>query len=176
MSFSDEDQLRYSRHDLLTMKPKELIEKYGDGKSFWIKLKNQQEISFFQSGQNVIKFALGNITWQALLALPIVALFMRLLYIRRDFYYVEHLIFSIHNTSLFFLTIIPIALFDDYLHDSITGLLFLFVAIYLLFSMKRFYQQRWWKTIIKYVVATTAYTLILYLAGLVVILISFFLV
>ncbi len=101
---------------------------------------------------------------------------MRLLYIRRDFYYVEHLIFSIHNTSLFFLTIIPIALFDDYLHDSITGLLFLFVAIYLLFSMKRFYQQRWWKTIIKYVVATTAYTLILSLAGLVVILISFFLV
>ena len=83
--------------------------------------------------------------------LPIFALLLKLLYVRRDFFYSEHLVFSIYYYNFFYLagclqmlvTLIPGM---DWL-GNVIGLLIFF---YLMFAMKRMYQQSWRKTIFKF--------------------------
>jgi hypothetical protein len=83
--------------------------------------------------------------------LPVFALLLKLLYIRRGYYYSEHLVASIYFYNFFFLVgsisilieIIPgMTWFSD--------VIMLLVLIYWLIAMKKIYQQGWGKTILKY--------------------------
>jgi hypothetical protein len=83
--------------------------------------------------------------------LPVFALLLKLLYVRRDYFYSEHLVFSIYYYNFFFLAgsvymllnLIPVI-------ENFTWLLGLWIVLYLLFSMKNMYKQSWRKTIFKY--------------------------
>lgn len=83
--------------------------------------------------------------------LPIFALLLKLLYVRRDFYYSEHLVFSIYYYNFFYL-----AGSFSLVANLIPGLSWLSIVIgfwimaYLLLAMKRMYQQSWRKTLLKY--------------------------
>jgi len=94
------------------------------------------------------------------LSLPLFALILQLLYIRRkQYYYTNHLIFSIHLYIFIFivlLTIIGLTQLKTYLHWSlinwIIGFLFVFLFYYEYRSMRNFYQQGRGKTILKYLI------------------------
>lgn len=163
---------RFARKDVLELDESELIKKYYPEASPLSQLKRQKELRLFLSSENPIDFLLNNITWQALLALPLVALFMRLLYVRRDFYYVEHLVFSIHCTTFFFFMITLIVIADDHVGEWLDVAVITSIGIYLLIAMKRFYRQNWWRTGIKYLLATFGYIVVLTTAGIVVFLLS----
>lgn len=83
--------------------------------------------------------------------LPVFATLLKLLYIRRDFYYSEHLVFSIYYYNFFFLAgsiymllnLIPAV-------DWVATLLGFWIVFYLLFAMKKAYKQGWLKTLLKY--------------------------
>jgi hypothetical protein len=83
--------------------------------------------------------------------LPFFALVLKLLYIRRDFYYSEHLVLTIYYYNFFFLAASVMMLIG-----LIPGLGFVQVILgfwiyfYLLFSMKHMYGQDWSKTILKF--------------------------
>jgi hypothetical protein len=85
--------------------------------------------------------------------LPFFALLLKLLYIRRDFYYSEHLVLSIYYYNFFFLAASLIMLIN-----LIPGLGFISVIIgfwiyfYLLFAMKRMYLKSGIKTTLKFVI------------------------
>jgi hypothetical protein len=83
--------------------------------------------------------------------LPIFALVLKLLYVRRDFYYSEHLVFSIYYYNFFFLagSLSMLSGLIPYL-DFVSIIIGFWIAIYLLLGMKRMYKQGWGKTIIKY--------------------------
>ncbi|MEO9144334.1 MAG: DUF3667 domain-containing protein [Ginsengibacter sp.] len=92
------------------------------------------------------------------ISLPFVALFLKLLYIRRKkFYYVSHAIFTIHFYIFVFITML-IAMFISKLRDwlvwewmgYINGLISLLIFFYLYKALRNFYQQRRGKTILKY--------------------------
>lgn len=84
--------------------------------------------------------------------LPVFALLLKLLYIREDFFYSEHLVFSIYYYNFFFVAGSLYILADLMPGGAwITILIAIWIAIYLLFGMKRMYKQEWRKTIIKYV-------------------------
>lgn len=93
----------------------------------------------------------SNVPKMLFLLLPVFALILKALYIRRDFYYSEHLVFSIHYYNFFFLAgslmmvleLIPYVKF-------LNVVIFLWIGIYLLLAMKRVYQQPWWKTLLKF--------------------------
>ncbi|MEL6717909.1 MAG: hypothetical protein AAFP82_04275 [Bacteroidota bacterium] len=155
--------MRYAREDFNNLLENELIEKYLPEKSFFVKLARKQEVRFLKSNENIITFFLGKVTWLVFITLPIFALFMKLLYIRRDFYYVEHLIFSFHMHTLLFLWAIIIILLDDFLHEGLEAASLLLVTAYIVMSMKFFYQQGWWKTIFKFCIANFAYWIIIIL-------------
>ena len=83
--------------------------------------------------------------------LPIFALLLKLLYVRRDFFYSEHLVFSIYYYNFFYLTgcvqmLVTLIPGMDWLGNVIG----LWIFFYLMFAMKRMYQQSWRKTIFKF--------------------------
>jgi hypothetical protein len=83
--------------------------------------------------------------------LPIFALLLKLFYIRRNFFYSEHLVFSIYYYNFFYfaaslqllVNLIPML-------SWAATLIGFWVFFYLLFAMKRMYQQSWKKTILKF--------------------------
>jgi hypothetical protein len=86
--------------------------------------------------------------------LPIFALFLKILYIRRRRLYVEHLIFVLHAHTFGFLLATPLLLIPD---SWPTGLLWFSLPAYLLWAMKRVYGQSWPRTIFKFFVFGWAY-------------------
>jgi Protein of unknown function (DUF3667) len=91
-------------------------------------------------------------------SLPLFALILKLLYVRRkQFYYVNHLIFSIHFYIFSFLMMLLFFGFgelDKYLPTVIWDILqiiaWVLIFIYLYKAMRNFYQQRRVKTIVKF--------------------------
>jgi len=93
------------------------------------------------------------------ISLPLSGLFLLLLYYKKkQFYYADHFIFSLFLYILFFLVLL-VDLFLKKL-DANTSVsifswlktgLWLWFWVYLLMGLKRFYQQGWLKTGVKYV-------------------------
>ena len=92
------------------------------------------------------------------LSLPLFALILKLLYVRRkQFYYADHAIFSIHHYILSFIlllfTFLLGTLYDlsDWQFFRIFLIVLLFVwPVHLYIAMLNFYGQGWFKTLIKF--------------------------
>ncbi len=90
--------------------------------------------------------------------LPIFALLLKLLYIRRDFYYSEHLVFSIYFYNFFFAAgIITLLLQLIPLLDWFSTITFIVIGLYMLLAMKTMYKQSWKKTIAKFLLLSVTF-------------------
>lgn len=109
--------------------------------------------------------ALHRLPYLLFVSLPFFALILKLLYIRKrkQFYYADHGIFSIHHYILSFILLLFVFLWNKM--DSITGwgiwrvLMFITIAawpVYLYLAMKRFYQQGHGKTFLKFLLLNMA--------------------
>jgi hypothetical protein len=109
------------------------------------------------------------------LLLPVVALIFKFWYLFAKRYYVEHLIFSLHNHSFMFVTLILILL-TDLANDlfvayeypaAVTGagwlmvILGVWIPIYLLISLRTVYRQNWFLTLGKFFVIGISYVTLL---------------
>lgn len=84
--------------------------------------------------------------------LPIFTLFLKFIYIRRKFTYVEHLIFVFHTQTVFFLLSTIFFILWLWTHNSnIVPVFLLSFLIYLIIAMKKFYQQGKFKTFVKFI-------------------------
>lgn len=85
------------------------------------------------------------------LLLPVFALVLKLLYIRRDCFYSEHLVFSIHYYNFLFLgaCIATLMSLVPWL-DGVRSFMEFAMVVYLLLAMKKVYQQSWRKTVLKF--------------------------
>lgn len=103
---------------------------------------------------------------------PFMALFLRLFYPKR-INYIEHLIFLFFTFSFFFLAKIPLLLLKTVIHTDFFDNLFLILIVpaYFFMALRRFYQQSFWKTTMKFIllggVFLIGYTIsiILYILG-----------
>lgn len=93
--------------------------------------------------------------------LPVFALLLKLLFIRRRWYYAEHFIFTLHVHALAFTALLVLLLLPG---GAWTGLLLLWCAVYLFVAMYRVYRQSFWKTSLKYLILTGSYSFLLSLA------------
>lgn len=92
-------------------------------------------------------------------SLPLFALFLKLLYIRRkEFFYFDHGVFSIHHYIFSFILLLFVFGFQELYNwlqsgvfNIIAVLLFLSGGFYLYKAMRKFYGQRRAKTIIKFI-------------------------
>lgn len=83
---------------------------------------------------------------------PIFALFLWLIYSKR-YNYMEHLVFLFFVFSFYFLAKIPL-LFVEYIFSTDTVdylFIFLFIPIYFFLALRKFYEQSFWKTFLKFI-------------------------
>jgi Protein of unknown function (DUF3667) len=112
---------------------------------------------------------LHNLPYLLFLSLPLFALVLKLLYLRRKrFYYADHGIFSIYHyifTFLLILLVLALGKLADITGwefiEIISGILFLSGGVYLYLSMKRFYGQGYGKTFLKFLLLNLGGGLIL---------------
>lgn len=118
-----------------------------------------------------------NIPTMMFFFLPVIALFMRALYLFSGRYYVEHLLFLVHFHSFVFLALTLTTAFarlpaivpgQSAASDVLTGLVSFYTPFYLYKAMRRVYQQRRALTALKYVALGIAYffSMIMLLAAL----------
>jgi hypothetical protein len=89
--------------------------------------------------------------------LPVFALFIWLVYIRKKYTYTDNLIFSFHNQSLLFILLI-VSFLVDFVFNLDSALFFLLIfGIYLYKAMRNFYEQGRFKTILKYLFLNTIF-------------------
>ncbi|MEO0570838.1 MAG: hypothetical protein AAF039_03970, partial [Bacteroidota bacterium] len=82
--------------------------------------------------------------------LPVFAIFILLVYIRKNYTYTDHLIFSFHNQSILFILLILSWIIDSIFNTATAWIAFTVFSIYLFQAMRRFYGQGVFKTIVKY--------------------------
>lgn len=112
------------------------------------------------------------------LLLPVYALLLALFHLRRrkDFFLVDHLVFSLSIHTFTFVALICAAgLAQITAGETVAWLLLAVVTLYIFLAMKRFYQQGWVMTTLKFVFISGIYTLFFLLPAMAGILaISFF--
>jgi hypothetical protein len=91
--------------------------------------------------------------------MPIFALFLKILYIRGKRLYIEHLIFSVHFHAFIFAVFILTLLLYSAMDESEWSLLPCFVIpVYGLLALHRVYENTWFKTTVKAILLSIAYT------------------
>ena len=108
------------------------------------------------------KSVLHRLPYMLFVSLPLFALILKLMYIRRKkFYYADHGVFTIHLYVFTFLLLMAVFGIDklrEYTNWSflqvIGVLLFISLFVYLLLAMKWFYEQGWGKTILKFLIVS----------------------
>lgn len=107
----------------------------------------------------------NNIPKMVFLLLPVFALILKLLYVRRDFYYAEHLVFTVFFYDFLFLVgAISLLCSTTPWLDWIPSIFFLYVMIYLFVSMRRVYKQSFMKTLLKFVILGFSFSACLLIA------------
>jgi hypothetical protein len=134
------------------------IKRFMIKRSFEINSKYQKDSEgFTQSfGENFE----ANVPRVFFVLLPIFALILKGLYARKDYYYSEHLIFTVYFYNFFFaagsiymlMNLIP---YVEYL----TWAIIIWIAIYMPIGMRAMYRQPWGKTILKYSLFVIAFSI-----------------
>ena len=88
------------------------------------------------------------------LLLPIYALILKLLYVRRNRLYAEHFVFALHIHALVFVLFTVSFVTPDWIDELF---LFVWVPVYVFFAMLRVYRQSVAKTLLKYAVLFCGY-------------------
>ena len=106
--------------------------------------------------------------------LPVFALFIWLLYWRRPFNYMEHLVFTFHVQTIFFVLMgISLILSNLFNWDSVFGILILLFLFYLYKALKNFYAQSKFKTLVKFVILNGIFLILAVIASLLSLIASF---
>lgn len=123
-----------------------------------IELTNKYEGNLKELALDWVEIFLHRLPYLLFISLPIFALTLKLLYIRRrQFYYVDHAIFAIHHYIFSFIILLAILLLGmgrtNYRIEWLGGLQLILLClwpVYLYIAMFNFYKQGWFKTFIKF--------------------------
>lgn len=164
ISFSNFEgkDINIARKDLVDM-PLDTIFKRYKIEGWFAQLQVQQLIKLTIEGKNFSQFVLNQMVWMVILMMPALALILKLLYIRRKRYFVEHLIFSFHYHAFSFF-VVSVAFL---LTAAMGGEKYWPVAIayssllpYLFIAMRRVYKQSRFKTFVKFTILNFSYLII----------------
>lgn len=158
-------------------KPKTLVEldNKAPANSFehWIETRAKQKMG--EHGSNLQLFIItliSNLPYMMLACIPLFAFVLKLLYIRRRVFYIDHLVYALHIHTFAYLAIMLIVLATIGLNRTAPGLLagwiiallWITFAIQIFLSIRRVYQQGWFFSIFKFFIGGVAYLTVLLVA------------
>ncbi len=149
------------------------VEKYQFEKSFENKIAFGMASSLLRAIRQPGSFVnalMAKLPFATFFFLPVFAIFIWLVYIRKNYTYTDNLIFSFHNQSLLFILLIISFLVDSVFNIDSSWVFFLIFAFYLYKAMRRFYGQGRFKTILKYLFLNTIFFILAGVAAFVIIL------
>ncbi len=160
-SFEGIELPKLAKRDLLNDSQDELIKKYGKDWGFWKTIFFKQTLKLGQGFRGVLEYFIGHSSITIFFMMPFLALLLKILYIRRDYFYVEHLIFAFHYHAFLFLIVFLLSLLGGYLPAVILGFSIAGIFVYLYIAMLKVYQQGWFKTLIKFFTLLFGYIVIM---------------
>ncbi|MES2461838.1 MAG: DUF3667 domain-containing protein [Armatimonadota bacterium] len=121
-------------------------------------------------GDAIRAIAVGTLSNMTLFAVPLLALFMLPLYLRRNKrLYIEHFVFQLHCHTFFFVVLTLVSIVNSVKvtnADNYANLLLLWLPVYGAFALRRVYGQRWGKSLLKAFLMLNVYGVILAFAAL----------
>lgn len=142
------------------------LDTLGYKKTFWNTFYYQQVINSNRNydqmkvdgGKKYINKMFSFISISLFIFLPIFALFLMLLYIRRNFTYIEHLVFVFNTQTVFFLLLSIFYLIGFVVEiENFAWIFILIFLIYLYKALRYFYEQSRTKTILKLILLNSFY-------------------
>lgn len=156
-SFGSEAVEKISKRDFLNMDEDELAAVYKKEAGSFERLFFKQKVKFIKDESQLFAAIVGHTTWAILLLMPFLALILYFLYVRQNYFYVEHLIFTFHVQSFSFLVltvlIAGLNLFPWWMFLVLMGI----IGTYTFMSMWKVYGQSTGKTLFKFLLLSTSY-------------------
>jgi len=114
----------------------------------------------------------SNLPYMMLCCIPLFALVLKVLYVRKRIFYIDHLVYALHIHSFAYLAIMLIVLITIGLNRSIPGVfagwiiaaLWITFATQIFLSIRRVYRQGWFFTVFKFFLGGFAYLIVLSVA------------
>jgi len=113
----------------------------------------------------------SNIPGMMLCCIPLFAFILKILYVRKGRFYVEHLVYALHIHTFLYVSVIITSLAVmganrtvPALSGWITGLMVCAIVVQIFLSIRRVYQQGWFMTLVKFLFGGFVYCVILVLA------------
>ena len=114
----------------------------------------------------------SNLPYMMLCCIPLFALVLKVLYVRKRVFYIDHLVYALHIHSFAYLAIMLIVLITLGLNRSIPGAfagwiiaaLWITFAAQIFLSIRRVYRQGWFFTVFKFFLGGFAYFIVLTVA------------
>lgn len=166
--------IKVSLEDAIHLSGDSLISKYNI-KGLWNKQIFLQNLRVQKSTSNFLFYLIKNILWMVFIMMPMLGLVLKLLYLKKQYLYVEHLVFSFHVHIFLFLLLGFVILLSQWTGAEFFYWLIFIAPFYLLLAMKRFYKQKWPVTVFKLVVANLFYLAVFSLSVFITAFISIFL-
>src|SRR6266436_6505689 len=136
----------------------------------WVETHAKEKIG--ERGTNLqlfVKTLISNLPYMMLCCIPLFALVLKLLYVRRKVFYIDHLIYALHIHSFAYLATILIILATIGLNRVASGadvgwiiaLLWIAFAAQIFLSIRRVYRQSWFISVFKFFFGGFVYLLVL---------------
>jgi hypothetical protein len=127
---------------------------------------------FGEHGTNIQLFLvtlMSNLPYMMLACIPLFACVLKILYVRRRIFYIDHLIYALHIHTFAYVGIVLIVLATIGLHDVvpralggwIIALLWIVFLVEIFLSIRRVYRQGWFISIFKFLFGGFVYLVVL---------------
>lgn len=120
-------------------------------------------------GDAILGISVGVLSNMTLFAVPLLALFMLPMYLRRDRrLYTEHFVFQLHCHTFSFVVLTLVVILDSAVPatgNAAAALLLLWLPVYGMLALRRVYGQSWGKSLLKAFLMLNAYGTILAFAA-----------
>lgn len=158
--------------DLARLDADFLIDKY-EITDFWGQLQVRQAIRVNVDLAGTIRSTISNIFWVIVIMVFLTAIFLKVLYIRHQVFFTEHLVLSTHTHTLLLAvaSVCIVAVAASYRSSADAGgdvvffveeYLWLYLAgmfVFTLIALRRYYQQHWSISVLKMSLLTIAYAI-----------------
>ncbi len=158
------------------------LDSLGYEKTFGNKFYYQQVINITKKieqvqsdgGKSYFKTLTSYISISLFVFLPIFTLFLKAVYFRRKFTYMEHLVFVFHTQTVVFLLFVIYYLLNLFVEmESTWWVIILLFLLYLYKALRHFYEQGRVKTIVKFIILNNFYLFLGFIGFAIVSILSF---
>lgn len=140
----------------------------------WAYKKGMDTSEFKEEPGKLMNYFINKLPLIIFFYLPVFALFIWLLYVRRPFNYMEHLVFIFHVQTTFFVLLLIALPLNQILNTEFftSAAMFLFL-FYLYKAMRKFYGQGRFKTLVKFILLNGIFLTLAMIAAIISLLASF---